>query len=246
MKQIPKRFFSIDINCDLGEGKTVLDCTHDAKLMEYITRCNIACGGHAGNSEIILQTLKNATAHKLKIGAHPGYPDKQNFGRVVIPMDIESLLASIKQQLDLVIDIALKQQLQLDHVKLHGALYNEVEIQPELGRNLAEFLIRHYPDLNVLGLAGGNFQKMCQLLGLNFIAEGFIDRRYLDNGMLMPRSYPTAVITEPSDCANNAIKLVTQQQPNIETICLHGDTKNALSIVQTVTQALAQAKVRIE
>ena len=117
----------IDINCDLGEGKSLIDCEHDAMLMPYISSCNIACGGHAGNESIIKQSLLNAQKNGLKIGAHPGYEDKENFGRVSLDIKSEDLVSSIKKQLSLFLNISNQLGISIHHIKFHGALYNDLE-----------------------------------------------------------------------------------------------------------------------
>jgi len=241
----------IDINCDLGEGDSVIDCEHDAKLMPYISSCNIACGGHAGNESIIKQSLLNAQFHKLKIGAHPGYEDKENFGRISLVMSTEVLIDSIKRQLDSFFNISYELNISIHHIKFHGALYNDLEKKPILASALAQLLIRDYAELKVYGLANGEFEKCCTDLNIDFIAEGFMDRTYTSTGHLTPRSERNAMITEQDKSIAQAVLLAGNKEiitsddqvikPKVKTICLHGDNPDAIEIAKALNKELTQA-----
>lgn len=244
-----KKALIIDINCDLGEGHTLADGEQDALLMPYISSCNIACGGHAGNLETIEIAIKNALQHQIKIGAHPAYPDKEHFGRNSLRLSANEVVASLRQQLELFVEVANKHNASLHHVKLHGALYNDVELNHELADIVAGYLAKDFPDIHIYGLAQGYFQKVCEDKKLSFIPEGFMDRRYQPDGKLTPRTAPHAIITQSEDCIQQAIALAKKQAitssngelitPSVETICLHGDNENALTIASQLYQALA-------
>ena len=246
----------IDINCDLGEGETLADCEKDAMLMPYISSCNIACGGHAGNELTIATSLSNAAKYQLKVGAHPGYPDNANFGRISLSISAEKLEQSLKKQIDLISTIATKQQIQLHHIKFHGALYNDIEANNQLAEELAIFCKKYYPSMKLLGLANGNLKAACRKLGINFIAEGFMDRAYLSNGKLTPRNTKGSVFENKSDvieqalslACNQTVKTVNQEtiDAKVESICLHGDNPNALSIAKSVYLAMSESGVQVK
>ncbi len=251
-----KKVFTVDINCDLGEGGTRADGDKDALLMPYLSSCNIACGGHAGNQETIEYAISNALQHRLKIGAHPGYPDQENFGRKTLSIDAEKVVKSLQQQLDSFLQIANKSNARLNHIKLHGALYNDVEENLELAEFIANYFIKSFPDIEIYGLAQGLFQKVCEDKNLNFIPEGFMDRRYLPDGKLTPRTGPHSIINEDNLCIQQAIALAKNKaiesstgefiSPLIKTICLHGDHKNALNIVRQLYNELASNDVTVQ
>ncbi len=245
----------IDINCDLGEGSTEQDCRQDAKIMPFISRCNIACGGHAGNELTMALSLKNAGIHKIKAGIHPGYEDRDNFGRVSLKLPVDVLIHSLNIQIKCLITIAQEQRVTLHHIKFHGALYNDVEQQVGLADALSNFLYQHYPLYTVIGLAGGLFEKACLAKGLTFIAEGFIDRRYRSNGKLTPRTEQGSVIVDQSKSLAQAKALAlgkdietSDQQfisPIVKTLCLHGDNPNAVVIAQALSNSLKDSGISI-
>lgn len=235
---------TIDINCDLGEGSSLADCDKDALLMPYLSSCNIACGGHAGNVETTQASIKNALQHNLKIGAHPSYPDKENFGRSNLNLSVDKVVASLQEQLALFLSAVDENNATLHHIKLHGALYNDVETNRELANAIADYFFESFPDIYIYGLAQGCFQDICEDKNLNFIPEGFIDRRYETEVTLLSRTETGAAITEDNQCIQQALAFSKGQpivsstgaliSPKVETICLHGDNDNALSIVQAL------------
>ncbi len=247
---------NIDINSDLGEGETLADCEKDAMLMPYISSCNIACGGHAGNELTIATSLSNAIRHQLKVGAHPGYPDKTNFGRISLSIATNELKQSLKQQIDLISTIASRRNIQLNHIKFHGALYNDIEADSQLALELATFCKKHYPSMNLLGLANGNLKAACKKLDIDFIEEGFMDRAYLSNGKLTNRSLKGAVFENEKEVVNQAIALATDQpittidqkviKIKVDSICLHGDNRNALAIAKSVYLTMQKSGVQIK
>ncbi|MCA0902144.1 5-oxoprolinase subunit PxpA [Microbulbifer agarilyticus] len=246
---------NIDINCDLGEGSTAEDCARDALLMPYISRCNIACGGHAGNQETMAISLINAAKHQLTIGAHPGYPDPENFGRKSLQISERELVESVTAQIQALTDLANQQRVVLGHVKLHGALYNDAEANPELARLMTELIHRDFPDLYILGLANGALETAAKVLAHPFIREGFMDRRYLNKQRLSPRSMPGAVIEDFDHCIQQTLGLIRGDGfPSIDdneliftadSICLHGDNPNAVQIAEKLVEALQREHIRV-
>ncbi|WP_323847343.1 5-oxoprolinase subunit PxpA [Microbulbifer magnicolonia] len=233
---------TIDINCDLGEGKTAADCARDAQIMPYISRCNIACGGHAGNLTTMQLSVANARRNGLLVGAHPGYPDPDNFGRVSLKIELGSLLESIWEQVNRLRDVAGEAAVRLDHIKLHGALYNDAEADRALAERLVGFLAEEFPALKIMGLANGEMEAAARRHRQPFIREGFMDRRYLNDHQLAPRSMEGAVISELDLCLAQALCLAQGRpfescsgaplQFSVDSICVHGDNPNAAAIAQ--------------
>jgi UPF0271 protein len=237
---------SVDINCDLGEGNSRLDCDKDQQLMAYISRCNIACGGHAGNSETMQISIANAKLSDLKIGAHPGYPDRENFGRKIMNLSNQRLLDSICEQISHLEEIAQKLDSTLSHIKLHGALYNYAEQNHKLAQAIVKLVSERFPGMRLLALTGGEIIKSCLYFDHPFIREGFMDRRYKDNGFLASRTEPGAVLNEKKKILEQATALAKAEPVttatgrqivcHVDSICLHGDTKNAKEIIQYIDQ----------
>nr|WP_010133810.1 5-oxoprolinase subunit PxpA [Microbulbifer agarilyticus] len=246
---------NIDINCDLGEGSTAEDCARDALLMPYISRCNIACGGHAGNPQTMAISLENALEHRLSIGAHPGYPDRENFGRRSLDISAEELATSVSTQIEALTVLARQQGVTLDHVKLHGALYNDAEADPKLASLLTDLIHRKFPDLGILGLANGAMETAAKELAHPFIREGFMDRRYLNKQRLSPRSMPGAVIADFDLCIQQTLGLIrghgfpsiddTELSFTADSICLHGDNPNAVQIAEKLVGALQREGIHV-
>ena len=246
----------IDINCDLGEGHTIIDCEKDALLMPFISSCNIASGGHAGNETTIVQSLINAKKNQLKVGLHPGYPDPRNFGRHSLSISITDLKLSLIQQITTMTNFSLQQNVTLHHLKLHGALYNDCEKKPEITKLIIDIMLGLDANIKVLGLAGGLLQQACTKNGINFIAEGFMDRTYLANGTLTPRNLPGSILSNSQLVMEQALALAKHQPiatsdkqfltPIVTSICLHGDNTNALVIAKLVSQAMRNNGIKIQ
>lgn len=247
--------YSIDINCDLGEGKTAEDCARDARIMPFISRCNIACGGHAGNATTMALSLQNARETGIAIGAHPGYPDRENFGRTSLELPRKTLLASVRDQVHTLHKHAQSEGLTLSHIKLHGALYNDAEADDGLAEDLVQLIAREFPQLRILALANAAMERAAKKFHQPLLREGFMDRRYLNDHRLSPRAMPGAVIDKFEQCLAQALAL-TRNEPfssiegaplqfAVDSICLHGDNPRAESIARDLRNALQRAGVRI-
>jgi len=246
----------IDINCDLGEGDKRQDCERDALLMPYLTRCNIACGGHAGNQLTMQQSLINARAHGLKVGAHPGYADKAHFGRRSISLPFNQLSDSLCRQIDQLLALAARENMQLEHIKCHGALYNDAEKSFELSEKLVDLFKNRYPDLAILGLAQGHLQQAAASQQQTFIREGFIDRAYQLNGQLLPRNQAGAVHEESHRAITQALALATRKPlqtvdgqeliVRVDSICLHGDNPQTLAIARKLFSTLQAHVIQLK
>jgi UPF0271 protein len=215
--------YLVNINCDLGEG-----LGNDAELMPYLHSCNIACGGHAGDAHSVRDTVKVAIDHNVRIGAHPSFDDRQNFGRVAVDVSHAELTASLVRQIKLVRDECVTQGAKLHHVKPHGALYNLMCEDKSLQDAVEDALCEVDAQLPLYAPPFFTSNR------LNVVSEGFADRAYKEAGILRPRGEDGAVI----DNVDAALKQT--QSLNCQTICVHGDNPAALEIVKHLTQRLIE------
>jgi UPF0271 protein len=227
---------SIDLNADLGEGDPC-----DLELLGIVSSCNIACGGHAGDAETMRTTVLSALENDVSIGAHPSYPDREGFGRRSGYMSGEELLASLTAQIGELNSLVIKAGARLTHVKPHGALYNDAVNDRELADIIARAIGATVPDAAFVGLPESELQNSAVEHGLEFVAEGFIDRAYQENGQLVPRSEPGAV--------HNSLELVLPQAVSlvgkVDTLCIHGDTPGAADVAAAVRHELEMQGVEI-
>lgn len=227
---------TIDLNADLGEGDA-----YDAELLEIVSSCNIACGGHAGDEESMRATVAEALANSVAIGAHPGYPDREGFGRQSGFMSGDALMSSVISQIKSLAAVAATQGARLAHVKPHGALYNDAVNDRALADAIVAAITAAAPQASLVGLPDSELQSAAEKAGLNFIGEGFVDRAYEANGQLVPRSQPGAVHESLELVLPQAVSLVGK----VDTLCIHGDTPAAASIAKAVRDALEQQGVTI-
>ena len=223
----------IDLNCDMGE---LDDAAHEAALMEYVTSANIACGGHAGDDATMERTAHLAIERGVRIGAHPGYPDRANFGRIEITMSPKEIAQTVFDQIERLDAIVRRAGAAIVHVKPHGALYNVAVRNTEVARAIGDGVARWHPATVVFGLAGSPMLDVWRGMGLSTAGEGFADRRYEPDGTLRNRKYPDALITDPAQAAAQAVELA--RSGNTQTICVHGDTPGAVAILKACREAL--------
>jgi len=223
----------IDLNCDLGELE---DAELEARLMEFITSANVACGAHAGDERSMERTVKLALERGVRIGAHPGYPDRARFGRVELEMAPEEIEAAVSAQLRRLDAIVQGLGGSLVHVKPHGALYHAAATRCEVAGAIGRAVLRWNPSAAVVGLAGSPTLAALRAMGLTAIGEGFADRIYESGGRLRPRSLAGALITDPEAAAAQAVRLA--REGAVQTICVHSDTPGAVAIAQACRQAL--------
>jgi len=245
----------IDLNCDMGESFGRYSLGDDAAMLAYVSSANIACGLHAGDALVMQQTVQLALQAGAAVGAHPGYPDLQGFGRRAMALTPEEVEAVVLYQVGALAGFARAQQAELSHVKPHGALYNQAAKDRSLAAAIARGVARFSKNLILVGLAGSCLVEMGAAAGLRAAAEGFADRAYQPDGTLAPRSQPGAVLVDPEQAAAQALRLVKtgilitsgSQSTTlpVETICLHGDTPHALSFASAVRIALNQAGVQV-
>lgn len=245
----------IDLNCDLGESFGRYTLGDDTAMMELITSANVACGFHAGDPIVMQRTVSLAIAHGVNIGAHPGYPDLQGFGRRALSMTQEELRAMVLYQLGALQSFTRTAGVPLTHVKPHGALYNTASRDEGVAETIAQAVLDFDPCLMLLTLPGSALAQAAQALGLRVVREGFADRAYQADGTLVPRSHPNALITDAATVAARAVRMVTQHKVTavtgeeisiqVETLCVHGDTPGAMGITRAVRQALEGTGVRV-
>ncbi|MBM3414285.1 MAG: 5-oxoprolinase subunit PxpA [Bacteroidetes bacterium] len=231
--------WEIDLNCDMGEG-----IGNDALIIPYVSSISIACGGHAGNKDSIRQAIRLAKQAAVCIGAHPSYPDRENFGRNKIVIDYASLKESLINQLTLIQKIAFEENYPLVHLKPHGALYNQAAVDIELADLIVSISKSMDPQWSVWGLPNSALAKSCTAQSVCFIPEGFADRSYQADGSLTPRTDSQALLETEEACVKQVLQLVTQKKVttlngeeidcNVATICLHGDGAHALSFAKAL------------
>jgi UPF0271 protein len=236
---------SIDLNCDLGEGYPA-----DAELMQFVTSANIACGGHAGDETTMRATVRLALANGVAVGAHPGYADKDNFGRTALDLTTDEISALVAEQVTLLKWIAADEGSAVSHVKPHGALYNQAAQDEKVAAAVVDAVKYVDPSLVLFGLAGSVLIEGGRREGLRVFGEAFADRRYTSKGRLAPRSKDGAVIQDPQAAADQALKIVMGQPvPTIDggyvtieaqTICMHGDGISAVPAARLIRAFLEE------
>lgn len=237
---------TIDLNADLGEGGA-----HDEALMALASSANIACGGHAGDGESIRRAVEFAMRAQVAIGAHPGYEDPENFGRKPILLSAGEIRSLILRQLERMLRIHPG----LHHVKPHGALYNQSNQDAAMAKALVAAIAEVQPDTILYCPPQGELIKAAAEVKLATCAEGFIDRRYQDDGNLCPRSDPRAMIEDVNKAVLQAFKIANQQVVNTlsgttilmkaRTLCIHGDSPNALITLKLTRAFLERAGIEI-
>jgi UPF0271 protein len=225
---------TIDLNCDMGELE---DSVHEAALMEYITSANIACGGHAGDEGTMERTVRLALERSVRIGAHPGYPDRANFGRVEMPMAPADIARTVRGQIERLDTVVRRLGGVIVHVKPHGALYNVAVRNAEVARAIGEGVAQWSATVPLFGLAASPMLEVWRSMGLAAWGEGFADRRYEADGTLRARKFSDALITDPREAAAQAVRLA--RGGAARTICVHGDTPGAVAILKACREALA-------
>ncbi|WPH19714.1 5-oxoprolinase subunit PxpA [Variovorax paradoxus] len=240
----------IDLNADLGEG-----AGSDEALLGLVSSANIACGWHAGDAKTMQQCVRWAIAHGVAIGAHPSFPDRENFGRSTMHLPPDEIVANVLYQVGALAAIAKAEGGQLSHVKAHGQLYNQAVKEPELADALCEAVRRFDPSLRFFGLAGSGMIDAARRAGLTPVEEVFADRGYMPDGSLVPRSQPGALIEDEEQSLAQTLSLVRDRQVraidgsivpvNAQTVCLHGDGAHALAFARRIRERLQQEGIAV-
>ncbi len=223
---------TIDLNCDLGE----LADAPEELLMPLISSVNVACGAHAGDRATMERTIRLAMRHDVGVGAHPGYPDKENFGRIQLPMTLEEIERSVYEQITALASVAKALGCTLRHVKPHGALYNAAARDRSVATAIAAGVRRWNEAAPLMGLAGSLMLDVWREAGFPVLAEAFADRAYEPDGTLRSRRLPGALITDPAQAAEQALRIA--RGGSAQTICIHGDTPHAVQIARAVRARL--------
>ncbi len=242
--------WDIDINCDVGEG-----VGNEKELFPLISSCNIACGGHTGNVESISEVIQLAKEYNVKIGAHPSYPDKSNFGRKVMDISDGALKESLIEQLSAFKKVAEELEVSVFHIKPHGALYNQIAKDRHLAQLFIEVVKESGLPQRIYTPFGSKMESMADEHNVEVRYEAFADRNYNKDGSLVSRSDANALISEPEKVLEHILPMIksgtitTISKEKIETkadtICIHGDTPTALKILQYISQELPKHQITL-
>jgi len=246
---------SVDLNADLGEGYGVWDLGDDEAMLELVTSANVACGFHAGDPARLMRTCRSAVDNGVLIGAQVSYRDLAGFGRRFIDVAPADLTAEVIYQIGALQALALAAGSTVGYVKPHGALYNAIVDHREQARAVAEAVWAVDRDLPVLGLAGSVFFDEAQRRGLRVVAEAFADRAYTPEGRLVPRGQNGAVLHDPEAIAERVLTMVESGHVTavdgssitvaVESVCVHGDSADAVAVARAVRQRLSSAGIRL-
>ena len=241
---------SVDLNSDLGEG-----AGFDQELLSLVTSANIACGFHAGDAETMRRTIELARSNGVAVGAHPSLFDRENFGRTELPVPADQVFAAVTYQLGVFQAIAESVGAKINHIKPHGALYN----MAARNKDLADAVVRAVCEIErtLLLFAPGNSALAAagRTHGLSVVAEVFADRNYLDDGGLVPRTRPDALLHDPEAAAIRVVRMIRDGRVqsidgadvaiNAETVCVHGDTPDAVKFARALRQHLEKQGVKV-
>lgn len=241
----------VDLNCDMGESFGVYKLGHDEQAMPYVTSINVACGFHASDPVNMLKTVALAKQYGVAVGAHPSYPDLVGFGRRNMTLTAEEIKANLFYQIGALAGICKTQGVKLQHVKVHGALYNTAGQNLSTALAIAEAIKEYDSSLYMLCLANSKMVAAAKQVGIAYVEEAFADRAYLADGSLVPRSQAGALIEEPAVVASRVLKLVQENKVatitgqeitlNTQTVCVHGDNVEALTMLKAIRSALENA-----
>lgn len=248
--------WKIDLNCDIGEGFGSYTAGLDEKMMPYISSANIACGFHAGDFSTMNKTVLLALENSVAIGAHPGLPDLQGFGRRKMEISPREAYEIVLYQIGALNAFVIANGGTLNHVKPHGALYNMAAVDVEIADAIAEAVYRFNPELRLFGLSGSALIHAGEKLGLHTVSEVFTDRTYQSDGTLTPRSEPNALIKDTDQAISQALFMVKKHKVRsiqgddvpvkADTVCVHGDEPSALEFVKRLNEAFAAEGISIQ
>lgn len=246
---------TVDLNADMGESFGPWNMGDDGALLDVVSSANIACGFHAGDPDVMAQTMARARDNGVGIGAHPGFPDLQGFGRRRMHISHDSLANMVRYQLGAARGMAAALGAEVRHLKLHGALSNMACTDYDMARACYQAALDVDPDIIVMVLAATAMEEVVRDLGCNWCGEIFADRAYNDDGTLVDRSQPGAVIHDPDLAGPRIVEMVKagaiitesgkRIPTSIDTICLHGDTPTAVELARSVRQSLTESGIDV-
>jgi UPF0271 protein len=245
----------VDLNCDMGELPEMLADGSQEALMKFVTSANVACGGHAGDEAMMRATIEQAMRHGVSVGAHPGYEDRENFGRVALNLNAQEIQDLVYRQVAAMGRIADSCGAKVAHVKPHGALYTQAALDAGIARAIAEGVRQWRQDVVLVGMAESVMLQEFRAAGFRAAAEAFADRRYEKDGSLRARQFRDALLDVPEKAAEQAVRIaegrgvLTREGAVVaveaQTICIHGDTPAAEHIAEAVRKALVKVGVGV-
>lgn len=248
--------YKIDLNCDLGESYGAYRLGMDEAIIPLISSANVACGFHAGDFDTMAKTVRLCAESGISIGAHPGFPDLQGFGRRNMSLSPAQVQNLITYQIGALAAFCRSAGVRLRHVKPHGALYNMAAKDPALARAICQGVYDFDSSLILLGLSGSEMLRQARQIGLPCAAEVFADRAYEDDGTLVARSKPGAMITDEEEAVhrvigmirNHKVKAITGKEIEIcpDSVCVHGDSEKALLFVKKIRSALEEKGIAVQ
>lgn len=246
----------VDLNCDLGESFGLFQVGADSEVLRLVSSANIACGLHAGDFQVMHQTVKEALANHVSIGAHPGLPDLQGFGRRWISYTPQEIYDLVLYQIGALAAFVRAEGGQLAHVKPHGALYNKAAVDRTIAYAIAQAVRDFDPHLRLFSLSGSVLIEAGRAAGLQTVSEVFADRNYSADGTLVPRSHPQAMVHSLEEMSQRLIQMIKEKSVvsldgrtiplEAETVCLHGDEPEALAYAQRLRETLEEKGITIQ
>ncbi len=241
----------LDLNADLGEGEGT-----DQALLDVVTSCNVACGGHAGDRHSMRKTVLAAAERAVAVGAHPAYPDREGFGRRSGFLPPAALSEPLTRQIEVFAGVAAEAGVPVRHVKPHGALYNDAARDRDVADAVCAPIASIDRSLLLVGPPGSALEDAAAALGIGFVREGFVDRAYTREGRLVPRNQSGAVLTGQAAVIAQALSIACESSVHdvagakialeADTLCIHGDTPGAVILARAVREALLEAGVRLQ
>lgn len=246
---------TVDLNCDLGESFGNYKCGLDEEVIRYISSANVACGFHASDPAVMARTVALAGENGVSVGAHPGYPDLQGFGRRDMDASPAEVKAMVQYQIGALEAFCTAQGISLAHVKPHGAMYNMAGRDEALAEAICEGIYEVDPGLVLLGLSGSRMLEAAKRTGLKCAKEVFADRAYEEDGTLVARNIPGAMITDEEEAVERVLRIVKDGvvtaitgrdiEVTADSVCIHGDGPKALAFAAKIREALEREAVRI-
>lgn len=247
--------YKVDLNADLGESFGAYTIGMDSEVLRYITSANVACGFHAGDPMVMQKTVALAAERNTAVGAHPGFPDLMGFGRRKMNISAEEARAYIQYQVGALQAFAKARGIRLQHVKPHGAFYNMAAVDDKLAEAICRGIYDIDPELILLGLSGSAHIRAAKKIGLRCAAEVFADRGYTDEGTLVPRNQPGAMIHDREEAIARTVRMVKEGcvetvsgktiPITADSICVHGDNPDAIGFVRLIRERLEQEGVTV-